>query len=76
MSFAMNRKEYLKHCKKRALEYIDDNDLAQAWTSMASDLRWHEETKEHPDINRGMMMIIAGGLSTPQEMREFIEGFN
>jgi len=39
------RQEHLEWCKKRALEYIDINDLQQAFASMVSDLNKHPETK-------------------------------
>ena len=34
----MTRQEHLEWCKKRALEYVDMNDMGQAWASIASDL--------------------------------------
>lgn len=73
---SMERKEHLQWCKDRALEYVEVGDVKNAWASMASDLQKHDETKEHPAINLGMMMMIGGQLSTPREMRDFIEGFN
>lgn len=51
-------------------------DVNQAWASMASDLRKHPETQGHSAIQLGMMMLMGGRLSTPQQMREFINGFN
>lgn len=73
---ASSRSEHLAWCKKRALEYCDIGDVNQAYASMASDLGKHPETENHAAIQLGMMMLIAGHLSTPMEMREFIEGFN
>lgn len=70
------RSEHLEWCKKRALEYVDDGDLNQAFASMGSDLGKHPETKDHPGINLGMMLLIGGMLGTPEKMREFINGFN
>ncbi len=72
----MTRQEHVEWCKKRALEYVDHEDLNNAFASMASDLRKHPETESHPAIQLGMMMLIGGHLSTPNEMRKFIEGFN
>ncbi len=72
----MDRKEYLEWCKKRALELVEAGDLTQAWASMASDLGKHSETKDHAAIHLGMVMVTSGQLSSPTEMREFIEGFN
>lgn len=72
----MNRQEHLEWCKSRALEYVDRDDLPNAWTSMVSDLQKHKELENHAAIKLGMTMMMAGYLSTSQEMREFIEGFN
>ncbi len=72
----MTREEHLAWCKKRALEYIDMGDLPQAFASMASDLDKHTRTKGHSGIELGMMLLMIGHLSTPDEMRKFIEGFN
>lgn len=72
----MTRAEHLEWCKKRALEYIDSGDIGQAWVSMASDLGKHPETAGHSAVQLGMMMLIAGHLSSPQKMRDFILGFN
>lgn len=72
----MTRQEHLEWCKKRALEYCDAGDWEQAFASMGSDLRKHPETENHSGIQLGMMMLMAGHLSTPEKMRKFIEGFN
>ena len=70
------RQEHLAWCKKRALEYCDQGDVNNAWASMASDLDKHPETAGHSAIQIGMMLLMNGNLSTPDEMRKFIEGFN
>lgn len=70
------RKEHLEWCKKRALQYVDQGDLQQAFTSMASDLRKHPETENHSGMQMGMIFLMGGELDTPQKMRRFIEGFN
>ena len=73
------RAEHLAWCKKRALEYLEPGthcDLQQAFTSIASDLRKHPETKDHAGVNLGLMLLMNNGLATPDEMRKFIEGFN
>ena len=72
----LSRAEHLAWCKKRALEYCDIGDVNQAYASMASDLGEHPETANHSGIKLGMMMSLSGQLSTPDKMREFIEGFN
>ena len=72
----MTRAEHLQWCKDRALEYINMNDVTQAFTSMASDLRKHPETANHAGIQLGMGLMIIGKLNSQHEMRKFIEGFN
>jgi hypothetical protein len=72
----MNRKEHLEWCKTRALEYTEIGDLENAWASMASDIRKHEETKNHPAVELGTMLFMSGYLDTKAKMREFILGFN
>jgi hypothetical protein len=63
-------------CKKRALAYIEEGDLTQAYASMTSDLGKHPDTANHTGIVLGMMLMLSGKLNTPEEMRNFIEGFN
>lgn len=70
------RDEHLSWCKKRAHEYVDAGDNAQAFASMASDLSKHPETQGHAAIGLGMMMLMGGHLSTGHQMRDFINGFN
>ena len=72
----MDRKEHMQWAKDRALEYVDAGDLTGGFTSLASDLCKHTETQKHPGIQLGMGQLLAGSLSTQQEMRRFIEGFN
>jgi len=72
----MTRQEHLDWCKKRALEYCDMGDLNQAFASMGSDLGKHLDTANHPGIQLGMGLLMAGHLETPEKMRKFIEGFN
>ena len=70
------RTEHLQWCKDRALEYVDQNDLQNAYASMCSDLSKHDGTQGHMAIEMGMMLMMAGDLATPSKMREFINGFN
>lgn len=72
----MTRTEHLAWCKQRALEYVDQGDVTNAWASMASDLSKHPETEKHAAIQLGMMMLMNGRLGTAPKMREFINGFN
>ena len=71
-----NREQHVEWCKERALAYLDNADLDNAFNSMISDLNNHTYTKEHPAIIIGFMLRMSGGLSTVQEMRKFIVGFH
>lgn len=71
-----SRAEYLEWCKQRARAYLDAGDVQHAWASMASDLTKHPETKDHPAILLGTLLLMNGHNQTVAEMREFIEGFN
>jgi hypothetical protein len=69
------RDEHLEGCKRRALEYLDRGECANAITSMLSDLSKHPETKgagEHMAL-LGMHYIVH--KVSPQECRDFIKGF-
>lgn len=70
----MDRAEHLAWCKSRALEYLDEGDLANAVASMGSDLRKHPETN-CPDVlmTLGMMLIVQNDAAG---VRRWIEGFN
>lgn len=72
----MTRQEHLDWCKSRALEYVNNGDIQNAYASMASDLGKHPETAGHAGIQLGMMMLMGGQLSSPEAMRKFIDGFN
>lgn len=76
MTETISRADHLAWCKKRALEYVDAGDTAQAFASMGSDLAKHDETRNHVGMQLGMMQMMSGFLSTPAAMRRFIEGFN
>lgn len=72
----MTRDEHLAWCKQRAFEYCDRGDIQGAFASMTSDINKHEETAGHIGIQLGLMQVMTGMISTPQEMRNFINGFN
>jgi hypothetical protein len=72
----MNRTEHVNWCKKRANEYLDQNNITDAWGSMVSDLGKHEETAGHIAIELGMIQMLSGNLSSVSDMREYINGFN
>lgn len=71
-----SRADHLAWCKQRALEYVDSGDVQGAFASIASDLGKHEGTARHVGIELGLLQLMGGMLSTPSEMRRFIEGFN
>ena len=70
------RAEHLQWCKDRALEYVKIGDVQNAFSSILGDLGKHKETSGHFGIAIGMQLMMAGQLSSVQQMREFIEGFN
>ena len=72
----MNRTEHLQWCKDRALEYVENNDNQQAFTSFMSDMSKHTETSNHLTLENGMMLLMGGHLSSNHQMREWINGFN
>jgi hypothetical protein len=72
----VTRQEHLDWCKRRALEYAERGDIFQAITSMGSDLEKHPETKGHRGTEIGVMLLMTGGLSTVEDAKRFINGFN
>jgi len=72
----MNRAEHLAWCKMRALEYVEQGDLTNAYASMASDMGKHPDTAGHSAISLGFQLMMIGDLNTRYKMRKFIEGFN
>ena len=76
MTATISRADHLDWCKRRALEYVDANDLDQAMASMLSDLNKHDETRGHAGGEIMLMLKMGGRLTTASEMREFINGFN
>lgn len=72
----MNRVEHLQWAKDRALELVETGNINEAFTSMMSDLKKHEELQDHSAIELGMMLLISGNLNDPRQMTDFIKGFN
>ena len=72
----MERSDHLKWCKQRAKEYVEQNDLQQAFASFLSDMGKHNETANHLALEMGMTLLLGGHLSTQQQMRTWINGFN
>lgn len=72
----MTGAEHVAWAKERALEYVDLGQPAQAMASLTSDLAKHPDTQDHAAIGLMYMLALAGHLSTPGDVREFIEGVN
>lgn len=72
----MTRSEHLQWCKERALKYLEEGDITGAFSSMMSDIRKHSDTDSHYGIQIGMMLMMAGKLSSIGAMEKFINGFN
>lgn len=69
-----NRVDHVAWCKSRAIEYLDEGDLASAVTSMASDLAKHPQTRCPPALAQlGYMAVVA---ADEPAVRRWIEGFN
>ena len=71
-----NRTEHLQWCKDRALQYVKQNDLKQAYASFQSDMTKHPETANHLALEMGTIMLVSGNLSSAKQMGEWITGFN
>ncbi len=72
----MDRAEHLEWSKRRAREFLPD-DPTQAFSSMMSDLRKHDELSSHAGIELGVMhMLLPGWIDNPVEVGRFVEGFN
>lgn len=72
----MNRAEHLQWCKDRANEYVDNNDMTNAFASFQSDMSKHPETSNHMALEMGTMLLVSGQLSTSHQMKNWIDGFN
>ncbi len=68
---ATERTEHIEWCKKRALEYVDNNDLPNAIASMLSDLNKSDETRGHVGIDLLPTVDSTNAIS----VRNWIEGF-
>ena len=71
-----NRTEHLNWCKQRANDYVEQNDLNNAFASFQSDMTKHPETANHLALEMGTILLLEGHLSTQHQMREWIKGFN
>lgn len=72
----MNRQQHLDWSKKRAIDILESGDTHGAFASFLSDMQKHEELKNHMAIDMGIGLMMAGNLTTKQEMKNHIEGYN
>ena len=70
------RSEHLEWCKQRAIEYLKDGNISEAFASFQSDMTKHPETENHLALEMGTMLLLGGHLSTIQQMKNWIVGFN
>lgn len=71
----MSATQHIKFCKERALEYLDQGNVAMAFTSFSSDMANDDETREIFSLLMPVGMQAAM-TNDEKEMRRFIEGFN
>jgi hypothetical protein len=73
----MPRDEHLEWAKKRALEYLDAGEIANAFTSMLSDMKKHPELENHPGNTIGAgFMFVPGWIENRAEVRRWIVGYH
>lgn len=72
----MTRAEHLQWCKDRAMEYVRQGELQNAFASFTSDMGKHPETANHSALELGAMMLFGGLLSSASEVEKWIMGFN
>ena len=70
------RKEHIEWCKKRALERVEKGELAEAVVALSNDMSKSSKTIDHPLIDYGMILVIAGYFSTAKQVKEFINTIN
>lgn len=75
----MTRAEHLDWCKQRALEYAERGEFGNALASIGSDLAKHPDTNTEAYariVRLGLQLLMIGDLSTIEDMRRFLKGFN
>lgn len=73
----MNRAQHVAWVRGRALDELSadgPNAISNAIASATSDLRKHPETAAHSAIELTTMLAMGGHLSTPDQVRDWIEG--
>jgi hypothetical protein len=66
----------LAWCKQRAHEYLDRGEVANAVTSMLSDMNKHPETKLKEGSPLATLGLLACMSGDEREAARFIDGFN
>ena len=66
------RTTHIAWVKQRALQELEANGVADALSSLTVDLMNDESTHGHEAGMVGTMMMMSGQLSTPAQMRDFI----
>jgi hypothetical protein len=66
----------MQWAKERALELVKQGKHQDAFSSLSSDLQKHPDTANHVGLQLGMGQLMGGHLSTTDQMRDFITGFN
>jgi hypothetical protein len=72
------REEHLAWCKARALEYLDQFEIANALTSFMSDMEKHEETKIPTEGALADLTLLALYRAADNDydfIRRYIEGW-
>jgi hypothetical protein len=73
---AMTAAQYLQYAKDRSYEYTNRGDASGGLARFITDMRQHPELRNHADLQLMAMMMLAGNLKTPTEVRKFIGGFS
>ena len=68
------RAEHVSWCKKRAHEYLRENDLSNAVASMISDMNKREDCRVNEFLAMAGMLSVANYDN--DGVRRFIDGFN
>lgn len=73
----MNRTEHLQWCKDRALQYLNNGQIAEGMASFTSDMSKHEGTDKTLNNGLSQPLILMAMMSNNQaECIRCVEGFN
>ncbi len=79
MNINMEKEEYLKLAKERALKLLDSGQFKAAIAAIASilsDMKAHEKLKNNPSMDVFCMLALSGNLESDKEIRDWIETIN